>query len=66
MRLQKLLTIRRKLQVKENATRPEVRMIGHTGYMTFARKINNVENPYRQQKPKKEEIIDLNGMPLRE
>jgi len=58
--------IKRRLQVKENATRPEVRMIGHTGYITFARKIEYLKNPYRERKPKKEEIIDLNGMPLRE
>jgi tRNA (adenine57-N1/adenine58-N1)-methyltransferase len=57
--------IKRKMQVKENATRPEVRMIGHTGYITFGRKIQNVKNPYRGKKPEKEEIIDLDGMPLR-
>ena len=57
--------IRRTLQVKENATRPEVRMIGHTGYVTFGRKIKNQKNPYRQRKPKKDEYVDLNGMPLR-
>ncbi|MFX0077582.1 MAG: tRNA (adenine-N1)-methyltransferase [Candidatus Hermodarchaeota archaeon] len=57
--------IKRKFQVKENATHPEVRMIGHTGYMTFARKINDVKNPYREKKPKKDEFIDLEGMPFR-
>ncbi len=57
--------IKRKIQVKENATRPEVRMIGHTGYITFGRKLNNVKNPYRERKPQKEEYMDLNGMPLR-
>jgi tRNA (adenine57-N1/adenine58-N1)-methyltransferase len=57
--------IRRTLQVKENATRPEVRMIGHTGYVTFGRKIENLKNPYRQRKPEKDEYIDLDGMPLR-
>ncbi len=57
--------IKRKIQVKENATRPEVRMIGHTGYLTFGRKINDVENPYRERKPKENEFIDLNDMPLR-
>jgi tRNA (adenine57-N1/adenine58-N1)-methyltransferase len=57
--------IKRKIQVKENATRPEVRMIGHTGYLTFGRKINNIKNPYREQKPKIKEIIDMKGMPLR-
>lgn len=58
--------IKRKYQVKENATHPEVRMIGHTGYMTFARKIKNVRNPYREKKPKKDEFVELNGMPLRD
>ncbi len=57
--------IRRTLQVKENATRPEVRMIGHTGYVTFGRKIKNQKNPYRQRKPKNDEYVDLEGMPLR-
>ena len=40
-------------------------MIGHTGYMTFARKIKNVKNPYREKKPKKDEFVELSGMPLR-
>jgi tRNA (adenine57-N1/adenine58-N1)-methyltransferase len=57
--------IKRKIQVKENATRPEARMIGHTGYLTFGRKIKNIKNPYREQKPKVKKIIDMNGMPLR-
>ncbi|MFW9950701.1 MAG: tRNA (adenine-N1)-methyltransferase [Candidatus Thorarchaeota archaeon] len=57
--------IKRKFQVKENATHPEVRMIGHTGYMTFARKIEDIKNPYRAKKPKNDEFIKLNGMPLR-
>jgi len=57
--------IKRKLQIKENATRPEGRMIGHSGYLTFGRKIQNIENPYRSKKPKHNEVIDLNGMPLR-
>ncbi len=57
--------MKRKIQVKENATRPEVRMIGHTGYLTFGRKINNIKNPYREKKPQTEEFINLNGMPLR-
>ena len=57
--------LKRKIQVKNNATHPEVRMIGHTGYITFGRKIEDVENPYRGKKPKTEEFIDLNGMPLK-
>jgi tRNA (adenine57-N1/adenine58-N1)-methyltransferase len=57
--------LKRKFQVKENATHPEVRMIGHTGYMTFARKIKDLKNPYREKKPKKDEYLDLKGMPLR-
>ena len=57
--------IKRKYQVKENATHPEVRMIGHTGYMTFARKINDIKNPYREKKPRKSEFVKLDGMPLR-
>ena len=57
--------IKRKIQVKENATRPEARMIGHSGYLTFGRKFQDVKNPYREKKPEKKEIIDLEGMPLR-
>jgi len=57
--------IKRRIQVKENATRPEIRMIGHTGYLTFGRKIRNLKNPYREKKPKTKEFIDLEGMPLR-
>jgi len=57
--------IKRKIQGKENATRPEVRMIGHTGYLTFGRKIEDIKNPYREQKPKAKEVINMNGMPLR-
>ncbi len=40
-------------------------MIGHTGFLTFGRKIMNLKNPYREKKPLKEEIVSLNGMPLR-
>jgi tRNA (adenine57-N1/adenine58-N1)-methyltransferase len=58
--------IRRKIQVKKNATRPEVRMIGHTGYLTFGRKIIDEKNPYRERKPKTKQIVSFNGMPLRE
>ena len=57
--------IKRKFQVKENATHPEVRMIGHTGYITFARKIKNIRNPYREKKPQQDEFVELSGMPLR-
>ncbi|MCK4284666.1 MAG: tRNA (adenine-N1)-methyltransferase [Candidatus Lokiarchaeota archaeon] len=57
--------IKRKIQVKKNATRPEVRMIGHTGYLTFGRKIQDLKNPYRERKPESKEIVSFNGMPLR-
>jgi len=57
--------LKRRIQVKENATRPEARMIGHTGYLTFGRKIKNVKNPYREIKPKMKEYVNFNGMPLR-
>lgn len=57
--------IKREIQVKENATRPMSRMVGHTGYMTFARKVQDVKNPYREKKPIKQEFVNLNGMPLR-
>ena len=32
-------TIIREYEVKERGTRPKTRMLGHTGFMTFARKI---------------------------
>ncbi|MEJ2251843.1 MAG: tRNA (adenine-N1)-methyltransferase [Candidatus Lokiarchaeota archaeon] len=57
--------LKRRIQVKKNATRPEVRMIGHTGYITFGRKVNEEKNPYRGIKPKKSEYVSLEGMPLR-
>ncbi|MFX0081460.1 MAG: tRNA (adenine-N1)-methyltransferase [Candidatus Hodarchaeota archaeon] len=57
--------IKRKIQVKKNATRPEVRMIGHTGYLTFGRKIDDIKNPYRERKPTSKEFFDLKNMPLR-
>jgi tRNA (adenine57-N1/adenine58-N1)-methyltransferase len=57
--------IKRKIQVKKNATRPEVKMIGHTGYLTFGRIIEDSENPYREKKPNRREVISLKGMPLR-
>jgi tRNA (adenine57-N1/adenine58-N1)-methyltransferase len=57
--------IKRTMQVRENATRPQVRMIGHTGYLTFGRKVQNLTNPYRERKPLYNEKISLNGMPLR-
>ena len=58
--------IKRTLQVKENATRPQVRMIGHTGYITLGRKILEIKNPYRERKPKNFEKVSLDGMPLKE
>ena len=57
--------IKRKIQVKKNATRPDSRMVGHSGYISFGRKIFNEKNPYRERKPKQEEFVNLNGMPLR-
>ncbi len=57
--------MKRSLQVKENATRPEVRMIGHTGYLTFGRLVCDEDNPYREKKPEKEEYIDISDMPVK-
>lgn len=57
--------LKRRIQVKESATRPEVRMIGHSGYLTFGRKVENIANPYQEKKPEKEEFINLDGMPLK-
>ncbi|MBY9005497.1 MAG: tRNA (adenine-N1)-methyltransferase [Candidatus Lokiarchaeota archaeon] len=55
----------RNMQIKKNATRPDTRMIGHSGYLTFGRKIEDKDNPYRCVKPKKNEFVNLEGMPLR-
>ncbi len=58
--------IERHMQVRRNATRPETRMIGHTGYITFGRKVKDVqENPYRERKPKTPEFVDMSDMPIR-
>lgn len=51
--------LKRSIQVKSNATRPESRMVGHTGYITFGR---NIEDKYKDlgpKKPEKEEYVDL-------
>lgn len=58
--------LKRTMQVKKNATRPQVRMIGHTGYITVARKIQDIDNPYRERKSKEREFVSLEGMPLKE
>jgi tRNA (adenine57-N1/adenine58-N1)-methyltransferase len=55
----------REMQVKKNATRPKSRMIGHSGYLTFGRRIKDEENPYRGIKPEEEEFVSMEGMPLR-
>lgn len=55
----------REMQVKANATRPKSRMIGHSGYLTFGRKIKDEENPYRCIKPEEEKFVSMEGMPLR-
>jgi len=57
--------IKRTIQVKENATRPQSRMIGHSGYLTFGRRIKDLNNPYRGRKSAKKEFISLDGMPLK-
>ncbi len=54
--------IKRKIIVKENATRPTTRMIGHTGYLTFARRFQDIENPYQAKKPEKTEKVDLSDL----
>jgi tRNA (adenine57-N1/adenine58-N1)-methyltransferase len=46
--------LKREIRVKYNATRPNSRMIGHTGYITFARKLN----PFVPEKPKSESSSD--------
>jgi len=57
--------LKREMKIKKNATRPDGRMIGHSGYLTFGRKIHEVKNPYRAIKPEKEISISMEGMPLR-
>jgi hypothetical protein len=66
MQIETYELLKRSIQVKENATRPETRMIGHTGYITFGRKI---DNPFRNEvkiQPKNEFVemelkFDLNN-----
>ena len=49
--------LKRKIQVKRKAgfeaTSPESRMVGHTGYLTFARKLNDVVKKQRAEEKKK-------------
>jgi tRNA (adenine57-N1/adenine58-N1)-methyltransferase len=56
--------LKRNFQIKKNATRPRGRMIGHTGYLIFGRKIADRENPYRGIKPENPEKVSFEGMPL--
>lgn len=46
--------LKREIRVKSNATRPNSRMIGHTGYLTFARKLD----PFVPERPDKKEPSD--------
>ncbi|MBD3195485.1 MAG: methyltransferase domain-containing protein [Candidatus Lokiarchaeota archaeon] len=55
----------RKMQIKKNATRPETRMVGHSGYITFGRKFLDKKNPYRGRIPEEPEYVSFEGMPLR-
>lgn len=55
----------RTMQIKQNATRPDGRMIGHSGYLTFGRKVREQQNPYRGIKPEEEKYVNMKGMPLR-
>ncbi|MBD3353254.1 MAG: methyltransferase domain-containing protein [Candidatus Lokiarchaeota archaeon] len=53
--------IKRQIQVKKsmNATRPMSRMVGHTGYLTFGRKIVIKYKGKIPKKPEKEEYVDM-------
>lgn len=55
----------RSMQIKRNATRPNTRMVGHSGYLTFGRLVEQKENPFRSIKPKKKRFVNMEGMPLR-
>jgi len=46
--------LKREIRVKNNATRPNSRMIGHTGYITFARKLD----PFVPEREDKRELTD--------
>jgi tRNA (adenine57-N1/adenine58-N1)-methyltransferase len=50
--------LKRTIQTKPNATRPESRMVGHTGYMTFARKAEWVEDITKSYPIEKDEDED--------
>lgn len=57
--------LERTIQIKKNATRPNTRMVGHSGYLTFGRKTEQKDNIYRNLKPKEKVYVSLEGMPLR-
>ena len=69
--------MKRKIQVKSKgfgATRPESRMVGHTGYLTFGRKVNDnfkdlitkeeylVELRKSSDQDEKDAILNINGI----
>ena len=51
--------LKRSIQVKRNmnATRPRTRMVGHTGYLTFGRKITDNVVEKKKKKPEKDEFF---------
>jgi len=49
--------LKREIRVKFNATRPNSRMVGHTGYITFARKVDPYVEPCHVEKCKGQEEI---------
>src|SRR5271157_1106465 len=50
----------RDYQVKENATRPGTSMVGHTGFMTFGRKVSRESfNEQNQEESEKKEELNL-------
>ena len=58
MQIETYELLKRSIQVKDNATRPETRMVGHTGYISFGRKI---DDPFRneQKVQPKNEFVDM-------
>jgi tRNA (adenine57-N1/adenine58-N1)-methyltransferase len=51
----------REMEAREGMTRPSMRMIGHTAYLVFARKVEKLQERVRQsasQEEEKEEIVN--------
>ena len=58
--------ILREVQTRENATRPRSRMVGHTGYLTFARKVIPFEKEPKEEEKANQPIEKVAPIPFME